>query len=80
MWSDHSLDQQPLPPGPEVVESADELEINGLLEMKVLVTPPRFDGVVQGKLTTKFVRDWRKKKMTLGVEIHVSLGCVEASW
>ena len=73
LWSDHSLDQQPPPPDAAIDALADELEINRLLEMKVLVSPSKFDGVVQGKLTTKFVRDWRKK-------VYVGFGDSRKRW
>lgn len=36
------------------------MEIQRLLEMQVLVEPSKHDGQAHGRLTTKFVRDWRK--------------------
>eukprot|EP00435_Cladocopium_sp_Y103_P051533 s2110_g16.t1 len=45
----------------EVDKLADEIEINRLLEMKVLVASADYAGEVKGHLTTKFVKDWRKK-------------------
>ena len=42
-------------------ELADKLEISRLLEMKVLQKMEDYDGQVTGRLTTKFVRDWRVK-------------------
>ena len=61
LWSSHDLKQQPPPPGEEVDKLADEVEIGRLMDMRVLVKPKDHDGPVQGHLTTKFVRDWRKK-------------------
>eukprot|EP00435_Cladocopium_sp_Y103_P028418 s2167_g7.t1 len=62
LWSDHPLTEQPPDPGDEVDKLADEVEINRLLEMKVLVASSDYSGDdVKGRLTTKFVKDWRKK-------------------
>ena len=40
---------------------ADQVEISRLLDMKVLVKEMDFKGDVHAKLTTKMVRDWRRK-------------------
>ena len=40
---------------------ADEIEIERLFQMEVLVKPQNNNGAIYGRLTTKFVRDWRKK-------------------
>ena len=40
---------------------ADQVEISRLVEMKVLVEEKDFKGEIHGKLTTKMVRDWRRK-------------------
>ena len=60
LWSDHDLGQQPPQPAAEIDRLADEVEIQRLLEMQVLVEPSKHDGQAHGRLTTKFVRDWRK--------------------
>ena len=39
---------------------ADEIEIERLFQMEVLVKPQNNTGAIYGRLTTKFVRDWRK--------------------
>ena len=49
------------PPEAWIDELADRTEVNRLVEMVVLVLADQFDGAVTGKLTTKFVRDWRLK-------------------
>ena len=61
VWSDWSLKEQPPPPDFSSDLAADEIETNRLLEMKVLVKPEAYQGQVEGRVTTKFVRDWRKK-------------------
>eukprot|EP00435_Cladocopium_sp_Y103_P022455 s491_g5.t1 len=61
LWSDHPLTEQPPDPGDKVDRLADEVEISRLLEMKVLVASSDYTGDVKGRLTTKFVKDWRKK-------------------
>ena len=61
VWSDWSLKEQPPPPDFSSDLAADEIETNCLLEMKALVKPEAYQGQVEGRLTTKFVRDWRKK-------------------
>jgi hypothetical protein len=61
VWSDWSLKEQPPPPDSSIDLAADEIEINRLLGMKVLVKPEAYQGQVEGRVTTKFVRDWRKK-------------------
>eukprot|EP00435_Cladocopium_sp_Y103_P035447 s2263_g9.t1 len=65
LWSDHPLTEQPPDPGDEVDKLADEVEINRLLEMKVLVASGDYTGDVKGRLTTKFVKDWRKVYVSL---------------
>ena len=54
LWSDHDLKQQPPQPGDYVDRLADEIEIERLVEMKVLVCD--HDRPLHGHLTTKFVR------------------------
>ena len=61
LWSDNSLEETPADPEPWVDELADKLEISRLLEMGVLKRLEEHEGEVFGKLTTKFVRDWRIK-------------------
>ena len=73
VWSDWTLKEQPPPPDPAVDLVADEIEIDRLLEMKVLVKPEDHQGRVEGRLTTKFVRDWRKK-------LYVSEGQSRERW
>ena len=63
LWSDHDLKQQPPPPGETVDKLADEVEIQRLLEMKVLVKPKNSNGEKCGHLTTKFVRDWAQESL-----------------
>ena len=62
VWSDHPIDSTPtLPPSFEVEEAADRIEVERLVAMGVLVPSHDFPGEITGKLTTKFVRDWRLK-------------------
>jgi len=53
--------EQPPPPDPSIDLVAHEIESNRLLEMKVLVKPEAYKGQVEGRVTTKSVRDWRRK-------------------
>ena len=61
VWSDWDIKEQPPQPDPAVDMVADEIETERLLELKVLVKPEAYQGQVEGHLTTKFVRDRRKK-------------------
>lgn len=61
VWSDWSLKEQPPPPDSSIDLAADEIETNRLLEMKVLVKPEAYQRQVEGRFTTKFVRDRRKE-------------------
>ena len=62
LWSDHPTDSMPnFDPEGWVDDLADKVEINRLLKMGVLVLANEFQGDITGKLTTKFVRDWRLK-------------------
>ena len=61
LWSDCDLKEQPLQPDEWVDKLADQVEISRLVEMKVLVEEKDFKGEIHGKLTTKMVRDWRRK-------------------
>ena len=60
LWSDEPLDQTPKPPEKWVDELADKVEIQRLCSMRVLVSA-EFHQEPTGKLTTRFVRDWRVK-------------------
>ena len=61
VWSEHPIHETPPLPPQHVEDLADQIEIRRLLEMGVLVPQEDFDGKPTGKLTTKFVRDWRLK-------------------
>ena len=62
LWSDHQIDLTPTQaPEPWLDELADKVEIERLCSMGVLVRADEFAGEIHGKLTTKFVRDWRLK-------------------
>lgn len=61
LWSDHDLKEPPPHPAEWVDKLADQVEISRLLEMKVLVQASEFKDEVKGQLTTKMVRDWRRK-------------------
>ena len=62
LWSDHPTDSMPnFDPEGWVDDLADKVEINRLLKMGVLVLANEFQCEITGKLTTKFVRDWRLK-------------------
>ena len=65
LWSDHPIDATPaLPPEQWIEDLADQTEVKRLVEMGVLVPAAQFDKPVTGKLTTKFVCDWRLKDYT----------------
>ena len=65
VWSDHPIDAAPPQPPEQWVEDlADRTEVQRLVTMGVLVPSSEFTGEVTGKLTTKFVRDWRLKDYT----------------
>ena len=49
-------------PEPWVEELADKTEVDRLVTMGVLVPAAKFTKQITGKLTTKFVRDWRLKE------------------
>ena len=49
-------------PEPWVEELADKTEVDRLVTMGVLVPAAQFTKQITGKLTTKFVRDWRLKE------------------
>ena len=61
LWSDCDLKEQPPQPDEWVDKLADQVEISGLVEMKVLVDEKDFKGEIHGKLTTKMVRDRRRE-------------------
>ena len=65
VWADFAIDgPTPGPPEPWIDEIADRLEVSRLVKMSVLIPASEFQGEVSGKLTTKFVRDWRVKTYT----------------
>ena len=70
LWSDDPTDHSPADPSPEVDSLADRVEIQRLCKMNVLVPAASFSGKVSGKLTTKFVRDWRLKDFGEGPEMR----------
>eukprot|EP00435_Cladocopium_sp_Y103_P038874 s175_g10.t1 len=61
VWSDHPIDQTPPVPDSWIDDLADQVEIERLCAMRVLVRASEFKEEPTGKLTTKFVRDWRLK-------------------
>ena len=61
VWSDHPIDQTPPVPEKWIDDLADQVEIERLCDMRVLVKASEFTEEPTGKLTTKFVRDWRLK-------------------
>ena len=61
LWSDHAVDSTPDSPEPWVDELADRIEVQRLVTMNVLVPAGEFHGEITGKLTTRFVHDWRLK-------------------
>eukprot|EP00435_Cladocopium_sp_Y103_P004047 s3664_g1.t1 len=61
VWSDHPIDQTPPVPDSWIGDLADQVEIERLCAMRVLVRASEFKAEPTGKLTTKFVRDWRLK-------------------
>eukprot|EP00435_Cladocopium_sp_Y103_P067384 s792_g30.t1 len=61
LWSDDPIDQTPKLPERWIDELADKVEIQRLCSMRVLVSAAEFKQEPTGKLTTKFVRDWRLK-------------------
>ena len=62
LWSDAPTDVIPShAPEAWIDELADQVEIQRLCSMKVLVRAGEYHGDVSGKLTTRFVRDWRLK-------------------
>ena len=62
LWSDAPTDVIPShAPEAWIDELADQVEIQRLCSMKVLVRTGDCQGDVSGKLTTRFVRDWRLK-------------------
>ena len=62
LWSDAAVEKPPTE-APErwIDDIADRLEIQRLTQMQVLVPAAEFEGAITGKLTTRFVRDWRLK-------------------
>ena len=64
LWSDHPIDQQPPFPDRWIDDLADKVEIQRLREMEVLVLATECQDDPTGKLTTKFVRDWRLKSFS----------------
>ena len=70
LWSDESLDAVPADPERWVDELAEKVAVSRLLDMEVLQKmEEEYDGAVEGKLTTKFVFDWRKKTFTPSPEV-----------
>ena len=64
-WSDYPIDATPSSaPESWIEDLADKTEVKRLVEMGVRVPAAQFDKPVTGKLTTKFVRDWRLKDYT----------------
>ena len=62
LWLDAPTDVIPShAPEAWIDELADQVEIQRLCSMKVLVRAGEYHGDVSGKLTTRFVRDWRLK-------------------
>eukprot|EP00435_Cladocopium_sp_Y103_P049113 s1418_g14.t1 len=61
VWSDDPIDKTPPTPERWIDELADRIEIERLCTMRVLVRASEFSEEPTGKLTTKFVRDWRLK-------------------
>ena len=61
LWHDGSLDEQPPSPEQLVEDLADKVEIGRLLDMGVLKRFADYEGEISGRLTTRFVRDWRQK-------------------
>jgi hypothetical protein len=62
LWADFPIDVLPTQsPEKWVKDLADETEVKRLVAMGVLVPAEEFNGEVTGRLTTKFVRDWRLK-------------------
>ena len=64
LWSDHPIDKQPPFPDRWIDDLADKVEIQRLREMEVLVLATECQDDPTGKLTTKFVRDWRLKSFS----------------
>ena len=61
LWSDASLDSPPSDPERWIDELAEKVEVERLLQMGVLQKMEEYEGAITGKLTTKFVFDWRQK-------------------
>ena len=62
LWIDADVDKAPIDaPEKWIDDLADQLEIQRLTQMEVLVPAGDFQGAITGKLTTRFVRDWRLK-------------------
>ena len=69
LWSDAPTDRPPEEPAQWVDDLADKVEIQRLCNMQVLVAAKDFSGEVTGRLTTKFVRDWRLKDFGEGSNV-----------
>ena len=61
LWSDAAVDKAPGVPERWIDNLADKIEIERLCKMEVLIPATEFHGEITGRLTTKFVRDWRLK-------------------
>eukprot|EP00435_Cladocopium_sp_Y103_P044674 s1582_g12.t1 len=63
LWFDFPHDSTPVhEPDSWIEELADQTEVKRLVAMGVLVPAAQFTKQISGKLTTKFVRDWRLKE------------------
>ena len=74
LWSDAAVEKPPTE-APErwIDDIADRLEIQRLTQMQVLVPAAEFEGAITGKLTTRFVRDWRLKDFVEGPSMRKTL-------
>ena len=61
LWNDSAVDKVPGVPERWIDDLADKIEIQRLCNMEVLIPATAFQGEITGRLTTKFVRDWRLK-------------------
>ena len=79
LWSDHPIDKQPPFPDRWIDDLADKVEIQRLREMEVLVLATECQDDPTGKLTTKFVRDWRLKSFQMTM-VNERNGCEDHDW
>ena len=68
LWFDERIDKPPKPPDKWIDDLADRVEIQRLQNMQVLVPVSKCQDDPTGKLTTKFVRDWRLNRFGEGLD------------